>query len=228
MEANNKWDSKSEERRKFVRAMRGLEPGDVITHLSCCLLHRNEKILVLGHDRDKGELLISEKSERPNITLSGLNPFRWDGEQERWVDRKGSVETHIGPGVKVCKGAGRRELALFRTLPDPQEAAGYLDVFDKLVDEGNDLVMDLVLPTKAILENEAYEANTVAMMAAARYTLGGNACPLSEEQLARVALVFYIAQRKAELDQRMEEIAAAARFFDSMMGAAGKIQNPGA
>lgn len=222
MEASNKQDLKSEERRKFVRAMRGLEPGDVITHL-CGLIYPEGKILVLGHGPDKDELLFSEISVMLNITLSGLNPFRWDEEQERWVDRKGGVATHIGPGVEVHKGEGRRELALFHALPDPEEAAGYPDAAARLMGE----VKDLVLLTDAVLENRAYGDDTVAMMAAVRHALGGNTCPLGEEQLARVALVSYIAQCNAKLKQRMEEIAAATRFFGSVMGADGELQHPG-
>lgn len=111
--------------RQLNRAMNGLRPGDVLTNLNChgC---QGRKILVLarvGEDRYD----FSARADEINIVRDREGPWRWHESEQVFRNRDGTAHDHIGSEVEVLEGAGLRELAWYRELPNPGLARFHID-----------------------------------------------------------------------------------------------------
>lgn len=111
--------------RQLNRIMNGLRPGDVLTNLNCrgC---QDRKILVLarvGEDRYD----FSVRANEINIIRDSDGPWRWNESEQVFRNRAGTAHDHIGAEVEVLEGAGLRELAWYRELPNPANARFRID-----------------------------------------------------------------------------------------------------
>jgi hypothetical protein len=106
-----------------------LRPGDVITNLACRSCSGN-LILVLERNAD-GMFELSESAGSITICRDTSGPFRWNGELNTFLDKKGKpYDDHINRDSVVLEGAGMTELGWYVDLPKAADASFMVDPRD--------------------------------------------------------------------------------------------------